>query len=876
MKRTKLNAGILLLALVMLIGMMPLFGTTVSAEGPELIDGYYQIATEADLAWFRDTMNAEGSETNPLKAKLTADIALAEKWEPITDLYGELDGDGHKIDNVAVDITGAYMGFINNNYGVFKNVELAGAYETQVTSRRHNGLGTVGRNYATVSGIRSAINFGSEKQAGDFGGIVGQNTGGLVENCLYSGTMTVADGFYAGGIVGCNRSGDVIANVFEGTVINGRKWGQTGGIIGKAELVSEPPTSNIVNNISRGTLSNEAGESAQTGGVIGFTSIMSNYDQAGYAINTLNNIHVGEIIVPAESKHDGILAAMGNSNYYLQHFFFENNYQAVAADETLQPASDYYFYNPELTRLEPEQMKAPEFVGTLNGFDAAAYNVTLRDDQKYIENAGGYPMLAWEKTGVSGTLTVTGARVLEDPDTTPEEPLYHYWEKDVPFEVEPGTTAMGVLEQTLTALGYTVNIVNGDWGPYLVSITNPDGVELIGGETNGKLSGWMWCYNGEVAMSGADAVVVNDGDDIRFYYTNNYRNTAYIGIPEDYAPMNGWVTEWDGKKYYYVDDEAVTGLYEIDGAWYFFDDKGVMQTGLQTIDGGIYYFDETGKRQTGWLVIDGNKMFFDLNENGKAATGVYTVGNKILFFDENGVQQTGWQVIDGNTMYFDPDNAGEAARDLTRIDGDIYYFDGFGHQQTGWQVIGGNVMYFDAENNGKAAIGLTTINNTVYLFDKNGVRMTGWHVLDGKAMYFNKANGGRLTGLRKIGKTTYLLSEDGKQTGWHVVGGKQLYFDPMTGGLLTGKRTVGNTTYLLTKNGKLTGWHILSGGKYYFDPNFGGGMITGLRKVGTGTYFFRTEDGGTKATQRGSAILDGSIVLNGKTYTFNEKGVLIP
>ena len=196
-------------------------------------------------------------------------------------------------------------------------------------------------------------------------------------------------------------------------------------------------------------------------------------------------------------------------------------------------------------------------------------------------------------------------------------------------------------------------------------------------------------------------------------------------------------------------------------------------------------------------------------------------------------------------------------------------------KRNGWYVIDGDTYYFIDD---VPVVGHRRIGNTFYLFDRDGKRRYGWHVVGGKHMYFDPDNGGQWTGLRTIGKTTYMLSvTHGKLSGWYVVGGRAMYFDPNYGcGRVTGKRTIGNTTYLLTANGKQCGWHVLGGEKYYFAPEYGCGMLTGLRKVGTGTYFFRTEASSPNRDDRGAALRDGSVTINGKVYRFNKSGVLVP
>ena len=193
----------------------------------------------------------------------------------------------------------------------------------------------------------------------------------------------------------------------------------------------------------------------------------------------------------------------------------------------------------------------------------------------------------------------------------------------------------------------------------------------------------------------------------------------------------------------------------------------------------------------------------------------------------------------------------------------------------GWAVDkdGDHCYYVD----GLKVTGLKKIKKTTYLFDAQGKKQYGWHVLGGKEFYFDPRTGGMLTGKRTIDGTTYLLHRtDGKLSGWHRLGGKDYYFDPNYGkGMVTGKRTIGNTTYYFHNKGyKEYGWKVFKGFKYYFDPDFGGGMVTGLRKVGQSTYFFRVKSS-PDLDNRGAALTSASIWLNGVKYTFDHEGRLI-
>ena len=235
--------------------------------------------------------------------------------------------------------------------------------------------------------------------------------------------------------------------------------------------------------------------------------------------------------------------------------------------------------------------------------------------------------------------------------------------------------------------------------------------------------------------------------------------------------------------------------------------------------------------------------------------------------------RNGWYVTGNGDVYYYVDDV--ALTGLRQIGKTWYYFNDDGVQQRGWHVVNGYEMYFNKKNGGRLT-GLRTIGNTTYLLTAKG-KQSGWHIVGGKALYFDPNYGkGLVTGMRKIGNTVYMLSRDGKRCGWQRVDGKDYYFDPKYGcGMVTGRRTIGNTTYLLSKNGKLTGWHILGGKKYYFDPRYGGGMVTGLREIGTGTYYLRPKDSAPGAKDRGAAVVNQTLLINGKYYTFNQHGVAV-
>ena len=116
-------------------------------------------------------------------------------------------------------------------------------------------------------------------------------------------------------------------------------------------------------------------------------------------------------------------------------------------------------------------------------------------------------------------------------------------------------------------------------------------------------------------------------------YTKCYAAEMALKETKPTSPpeKNGWAEE-NGKTYYYVSDERISGLYEIDGEGYYFDEEGVMCTGAVEIDVGCtYYFDENGKFQyyDAWKHIDAH--WSDENVSILIGGGYYVPSNyKIL------------------------------------------------------------------------------------------------------------------------------------------------------------------------------------------------------------------------------------------------------
>ena len=92
------------------------------------------------------------------------------------------------------------------------------------------------------------------------------------------------------------------------------------------------------------------------------------------------------------------------------------------------------------------------------------------------------------------------------------------------------------------------------------------------------------------------------------------------------AAQYGWAQTAEGWKYF-ENAVAVTGWKQVDGNWYYLNDKGVMQTGWVNVNGTWYFLNKSGAMQTGWLK-DGNTWYFLESTGAMKASQWFEVSGK--------------------------------------------------------------------------------------------------------------------------------------------------------------------------------------------------------------------------------------------------------
>ena len=275
------------------------------AAGDGTQDKPFQIKTAAQLAYFAKTVN-EGEAYLHKYIVLTADIDLANKeWTPIGNysnpFKGNFNGDNHTVTGMQIsgelDRVGLFGECIKFNVdsaiknitvkdSVICGINFVGAivgHAEGINIENCRSIGNTINGKTDVGGICGKIggysvgkvsqcyNSSTVTGRGRVGGIAGM--GGIAENCLNTGEITIIDKAYqsaCGGIFGIfddtTTSARVTACVNLGKVSGGESFG---GIVGKTETSSTGHISNCYYNMDAITGGFDAGTALTAGQLCG-------------------------------------------------------------------------------------------------------------------------------------------------------------------------------------------------------------------------------------------------------------------------------------------------------------------------------------------------------------------------------------------------------------------------------------------------------------------------------------------------------------------------------------------------------------------------------------------------------------------------------
>lgn len=244
--------------------------------------------------------------------------------------------------------------------------------------------------------------------------------------------------------------------------------------------------------------------------------------------------------------------------------------------------------------------------------------------------------------------------------------------------------------------------------------------------------------------------------------------------------IEGFYGEYRGMVYVSNGQILKSSWKNIDGKWYYFNEKGYMQisddrynTKVHTIniDGKYYYFDADGvMAANGWVYMCTGEWCY-ARSSGELVIGDAWIGRKLYHFSEDGILRTG--ACEENGTYIVCDEDGTKLGELTH---------------DGWSLIGGNYYYLE-----------------------NGVVMRdgAYKLPDGKWYVFEKD--GRM--LSSVRSEKRWLSENGDAlTGWINRAGAWYYADPDTAEVCTGFQWINGAQYYLKSDGTmLVGEKVIDG-----------------------------------------------------------------
>ncbi len=296
-------------------------------SGEETVGSVVEISTEAQLAAFRDEVNA-GQHVG-VTALLTQDITLSGEWTPIgtasNPFNGHFDGQGHSISGLEITQWNTYVGLFGNmELGSIKNVELiepeiniTGVVDTSVTGVEvyfgcllGRGIVSGGANSLTLNNI--TISGGSIDVDSDGGQLIyAGGVAGRVETLSYA-KLDVSD---------CASSMDVYINM-------PNKGAHAGLVLGEYRLASD--NSVITNCVAQGDVNVYARNSANAGLIVGYCVAHGPYAGASLEGKDATLSGIDDYVIITNCIASGNTYASAKMDSYAGHIAGHFNAYAVA------------------------------------------------------------------------------------------------------------------------------------------------------------------------------------------------------------------------------------------------------------------------------------------------------------------------------------------------------------------------------------------------------------------------------------------------------------------------------------------------------------------------------------------------------------------
>ena len=217
-----------------------------------------------------------------------------------------------------------------------------------------------------------------------------------------------------------------------------------------------------------------------------------------------------------------------------------------------------------------------------------------------------------------------------------------------------------------------------------------------------------------------------------------YLTDATTGV----AVTSTWYTEPTTNKRYYLNTvgAAVTGINTIGDGIYYFNDDATLYTGWKALGNYVFLFSATdGKLYKGWYKDSYGTYYLDAND-GHRASGATVIDGATYYFNADGLMQTGLVEISGYKFYFGADGK-MVTSTFESINGSVYYFGDNGAMATGLFVDSNGDIY-DAASDGHIITNeAVKVGNSTYVFGSNGKLVKDQLYTIGKTVYACDENG---------------------------------------------------------------------------------------------------------------------------------------
>lgn len=390
-----------------------------------------------------------------------------------------------------------------------------------------------------------------------------------------------------------------------------------------------------------------------------------------------------------------------------------------------------------------------------------------------------------------------------------------------------------------------------------------------------------------------------------YFYGNQYFGDKGKAIKNDWQDVDGygWMYfDQSGYNYHAWEDEGYVSYY-IDGEYYLFDVRGVMQTNKES---GYKYYGEDGKAvRNKKIQLSGGYRYYNDNcdyycgwngSDGKEYFNFVEIDGKYYAFDSNGYLKTGW-VDQWDTWYYFNADGSRASNQW--ID-DTYYVDADGSMITNRWIDDSNYVGSDGKkttntwesvsngwkyklgDSGYASQRMCFIDGQYYAFDYNGFMaqnemiyvtndsynseyksgyvyadanghlIKGWYKIDyDQWYYFGDDYLSFHDGFITIDGYTYYFSGDAMQASMDFLKDDKVYHADQAGHVI------------LVDTSTKTGWAEYEYSTYYF---MNGQIVKNqIISVDGNNYYFDAE--GKKS--------NGSFTFKGKNYITDQNGIII-